>query len=541
MITAYKQRVRRQGSIYVVVLGASLMVAMLGLAALIGQRIQNRMLTSSAGVRQAQLNAQAAVEFALLTMKTDANWRTNQTNGVWFTGRNIGVGTCSLSVTDPVDANLADDANEPVAIRGIGYADKAEQRFDITADPRRPPADVLRASASAGGSVSGQSSLDWVGITSTYTGATGAIPITYSSLALANDPVFELGRNISFDNGTTDWDDDPPGLTKATFTGPLATLGHAACLRVDRTTLQEGAGNRLQVGLMKPSTTYQVSVEVHPDLSLTKLANWFKVFMIVEYANGTYVEAAGSFTQLTFLANNTWNTLTATIATPAWTEEPSNVYLVVNSDRTGGMNYRFYIDNVHVYEDVSGRILSRQALGPTAGNPNGIYTIDCGGGKLTIERSRILGTLVVTNPGTGSNIGNGPMLMAPITPGYPSLLVKGDFAIRATTRSLNEAESNTNYNPGTMPYDFGNSTSGATDGNLNDSYPSEIQGLVAVSGNLTFANAPRIRGQVVVGGTATGTSVLEYRSDAILNPPPGFQGQYLLERRPISGRKSVLP
>src|SRR5262245_36997934 len=151
MIPSSKQRACRRGGIYIVVLGTSLIVATLGLAALIGQRIQNRMLSSSSDVRQAQLNAHTAVELALLTMKTDANWRTTQTNGVWFTGRNTGAGSCSLSVTDPVDANLANDATQPVAIRGIGYAGKAEQRFDVTADPRRPPADVLRAGATAGG------------------------------------------------------------------------------------------------------------------------------------------------------------------------------------------------------------------------------------------------------------------------------------------------------------------------------------------------------------------------------------------------------
>jgi hypothetical protein len=534
MFPTSNKRTRRQGGIYIVVLGTSLIVATLGLAALVGQRLQNKMLTASVDVRQAQLNAHAAVDLALLTMKQDANWRTTQTNGVWFTGRSTGAGTCSLSVTDPLDANLTDDANEPVTIRGIGYSGKAEQRYDVTADARRPPADVLRASANAGGLIAGQSSVDWNTVSSTYTGTAGATPITYASLPLATDSQFELGRNISFDNGLDDWDDDPPGLPDADFAGPLATLGHAACMRVDRSDRRAGAGNRLQSGLMKPNTTYQVSVEVY-----TLLPNWFNVFMIVEYANGTYVEAAGTLPPLA--SGLVWNTFTTSITTPAWTEEPANVYLVVNSDRTGGLSNSFYIDNIHVYEDATGRFLFRQALGPTVANPNGIYTIDCGGSKLTIERSRILGTLVVVNPGAGSNIGNGPIFMAPATPGYPSLLVKGDFAIRATTRSLNEAESNANYNPGTMPFDFGTSTSAATDGNLNDSYPSEIRGLVAVSGNLTFTNTPRIRGQLVVGGSVTGTSGLEYRSDSLLSPPPGFQGQYLLERRPISGRKSVLP
>src|SRR5262245_12152024 len=280
MIPSSKQRACRRGGIYIVVLGVSLIVAMLGLAALMGQRIQNRMLSSSSDVRQAQLNAHTAVELALLTMKTDANWRTSQTNGTWFTDRSTGAGTGSPLGTDPGDANLANDATQPVAIRGIGYAGKAEQRFDVSADPRRPPADVLRTSATAGGLISGQSStVDWNTVTSTYTGATGATPITYSTLPLANDPLFEPGRNLSFDNGTTDWDDDPPGLPDADFTGPLATLGHSACLRVDRTDRRAGAGNRLQVGLMKPNTTYQVSVEIHPDLSavLLKFSNWFKV------------------------------------------------------------------------------------------------------------------------------------------------------------------------------------------------------------------------------------------------------------------------
>src|SRR5262245_59134912 len=126
----------RRAGVYVVVLGTSLVVGLLGLSALVAQRVQNRMLTSSNDVRQAQLNAHSAVELALLTMKTDTNWRTSQSNGAWFTGGATGAGTCSVSVTDPADSDLADDANEPVTIRGIGYSGKAEQRFDVSVDPR---------------------------------------------------------------------------------------------------------------------------------------------------------------------------------------------------------------------------------------------------------------------------------------------------------------------------------------------------------------------------------------------------------------------
>jgi imidazolonepropionase len=47
------------------VLGTSLIVALLALSTLALQRIQNRMLTTTADIRQAQLNAEAAIELGL--------------------------------------------------------------------------------------------------------------------------------------------------------------------------------------------------------------------------------------------------------------------------------------------------------------------------------------------------------------------------------------------------------------------------------------------------------------------------------------------
>jgi hypothetical protein len=277
---------------------------------------------------------------------------------------------------------------------------------------------------------------------------------------------------------------------------------------------------------------------VHPDLSVLQ-TNRFKLFMITEYVDGTYVESSGSTTTISWLAN-VWTTCTATVTTPNWSEEPANVYVVVNSDHASGSASRFYLDNIHVYENATGRLLYGQALGPTVANPNGIYWIDCGGGKLLIERSRILGTLVVLNPGAGSAISNGPIRMAPAKPGYPALMVNGNFAIRSTARQLNEAEYITNFNPSNMPFEFNNSLASPTDTGLNDSYPSEIQGLVAVSGDLAFENTPRLRGQVIVGGAVTGTYSLDYQPYSMINPPPSFYS-YRYDTRPTSVRKVVLP
>src|ERR1700704_634098 len=72
---------RRQGGVYIAVLGSAMIIALLGLCALFGQRIQNRLVSASTDIRQAQLNANTAVELVLLTMKQDASWRTNNING----------------------------------------------------------------------------------------------------------------------------------------------------------------------------------------------------------------------------------------------------------------------------------------------------------------------------------------------------------------------------------------------------------------------------------------------------------------------------
>jgi hypothetical protein len=518
------------------VLGTSLIVSLLALCALMGQRIQNRMLIASSDIRQAQLNADAAVELALLNMNQDANWRSNRSNGSWFVGRGTTAGTCAVEVTDPIDSNLVDDADEPVVIRAIGNAGDAEQRCEITIEARRDPIDILRACANAGGILANQSTFDWNTVFGAYAGAGIGTSISYSSLPTADQ--FEFARNTSINTNDDYWDDDPPGLPTSDFNAPQGFAGHAATLRVDRDDKRAGAGNRLQVSRLKPNTSYQVSIEVHPDLSLLQ-TNRFKLFMITEYADGSYVESTGSTTAISWLAN-VWTTCSATITTPNWTEEPANVYVVVNSDHPSGFASRIYLDNIRVYENVTGRLLYGQALGPTGPNPNGIYWVDCGGGKLLIERSRIFGTLVVLNPGPGSAIANGPIRMAPAKPGYPALMVNGNFAISSSARVLNEAEYVTNLNPAGMPYDFNSPLATSTDTSLNDAYPSEIQGLVAVSGNLTFENSPRLSGQVIVGGAVSGAYSLNYQPYSMINPPPSFYG-YRYDPRPVSARKVVLP
>jgi hypothetical protein len=165
-----------------------------------------------------------------------------------------------------------------------------------------------------------------------------------------------------------------------------------------------------------------------------------------------------------------------------------------------------------------------------------------------IERSRILGSLLVVNPGAGSCVAEGPISWAPFTAGYPVLLVDADdvseanFSLRATNRNLNEADNEVNFNPAGVPYDFENILCGAVDTSANDIFPSEIRGLVVIRNDLTYQNNPRVSGHIVIGGNISNSSGeldSQFQPDSLLNPPPGFWAPYSYVRRPASVRKVV--
>ena len=149
----------RRGGIYIAVLGTAMIVAVLGMSALIGQRLQNRMIMTSGDVRQAQLNANTAIELGLLMMKNDTSWRTNNASGNWFVNRGTNAGTCTLNVTDPIDGNLSNNPDDPVVLLGIGYSGEAIQRATVTIDPRKNPLSCLRYAVTTGGAITLQNDI----------------------------------------------------------------------------------------------------------------------------------------------------------------------------------------------------------------------------------------------------------------------------------------------------------------------------------------------------------------------------------------------
>jgi hypothetical protein len=598
----------RRGGVYLAVLGTAMIAGVLAFSALALQRVQNRMLSSSSEVRQAQLNAEAAIGMGLLTVKSDPAWRTNNPNGQWFANRNIGDGGCALSVVDPLDGDLTDNPSEPIVLTGIGASGNAVQRIVKTVDVYPEPLECLRSSVAAGGNISlsgatlratnaglitanavSASSSDVYGRVQAANVSGGTYRNTTTQVAAADLPtmpdwstVFDyyqdngteipigsvpssLGnfeRNGNFQSNDNYWYGNPPGVAPATV-ARSTTTGKASsppgCLLVsNRGNWNSGACQSI-AGYVKAGHTYLISAHValSPNVPIAT-----KVFRVRLTTKGTesaevHVNSADSppITGSSFLTFPP-TPISAIVTAPAWSGDLEYAFIkfAFSDSSSSPPYYDFHIDDVVVTDVTVGKFIYRQVLGPNVNsmtldvNSEGLYWINCAGQDLVIERSRIKGTLLLVNPGSGSMIGPGPIQWSPAKPGYPALLVdadipsNADFRIEATNRTLSEPEDGRQYNPDN-PAGMSHASLGS-DADMNDTFPSEIEGLIVVRDDLTFKNRTLVRGSVIVGDqiNSTGGSLeVEYRPDSLYSPPPGFESTSKHVERPLSVHKEVLP
>jgi hypothetical protein len=112
--------------------------------------------------------------------------------------------------------------------------------------------------------------------------------------------------------------------------------------------------------------------------------------------------------------------------------------------------------------------------------------------------------------------------MEPAVSNYPAFLIQGSVEFRLHTTELSEASRGVNFNPPGSPYE------GSTNKKLNDTYPSQIKGLVYVSGtaDITLDDTVVDAGLLVVGNEITvsvgETLTVNYAPHYFSNPPPGF-------------------
>jgi hypothetical protein len=605
--TNYKMQIhsrpfRRSGSVYLAVLGTSLIVSLLALSALALQRVQNRSLAATANLRQAQLNAESAIELGLLAMKQDANWRTTYTSGHWITNRNLTAGTCSLDGIDAVDGNLANNTTDPVIFTGIGNSGTAEQRVQVAVDPRSQPLSCLRSAVTVGRNLtltntvlrssglvsvsSASASQSTVygnvqGVTvsgSTYSGSSTQVSASQLPTQPTWSTLFDyyktngtqldytkiptqtnnFARNTGVESaiGTNDWTGSPIGASVATIaqTNTLAANASNNSLKVSgRADYTAGAAQYID-NYALPAQSYTVDCYIRMSSGIVQ--NY--VISLCTKGSGAAQTVNSPNLLVTLIGGFTH--VTATLQAPNWNGNLAYAYVKIAG--AAGNTSTFYIDDLSIREANTDRVIYQQALGPgynnlysgAPTNAQGIYWVDCGLHNLTISRSRIKGTLLVINPGTSSCIGPGPVRWSPAVAGYPALLVHADtaananIAIRTTNRVLSETENSDptanparliNYNPTGAPSD-----DLGQDSDTGDIYASEISGLVAVENNLTFQNNGLIRGAVIVGNdlsASSGSLEIAFQPESLLNPPPGFTAATTYVRRPVSTKKMVSP
>lgn len=134
---------RRRGSIYIAVLGVSLIVATLAAGGIIASRIQARDISAGSDMAEAQLYARSGLELARLWISQDANWRTNRTNGDWGSAMTLGNGSFTVNVVDPLDANLANRPHDPVTITVTGAKGTARHMTSMTLNASALPISSL--------------------------------------------------------------------------------------------------------------------------------------------------------------------------------------------------------------------------------------------------------------------------------------------------------------------------------------------------------------------------------------------------------------
>jgi hypothetical protein len=164
--------------------------------------------------------------------------------------------------------------------------------------------------------------------------------------------------------------------------------------------------------------------------------------------------------------------------------------------------------------------LSGFLLAPTSNpfgnlNQRGLYVLDCAGRNVTISDCRIVGTLLLVNPGASSAL-SGAVVMEPAIRGYPCLVVDGNITLDASSTRLNE--SGTNFNPQGVPHPY---FGGSVDQDMSDGYAARIYGGVAVTGRFIMQGTGSIAGLSVGGDCGIQGSLTVNRDDwASWSPAP---------------------
>ena len=559
-------------------MGTAMIVTVLATAALLTVRIQRGQIDDVADTTSARLYARAAIDMALFRIENDPDWRQKMKDGTWEVEQPIGDGTYSLQAIDPVDGDLTDEVYDPVVIVATGRSGPARHMLQVRLRVKQPGLRCLEPAIHGGNGVTfddgvtansdrivsanatikaknaaqvfadveaEQSVLALTG--GVFHGSTttegqwprempdGVTVLDYytangTAIDIADLPLWDADQLVNSDmtDGTTSWQ----AVGGCSLTSDADGSDGSNAIRVDgRTAASDGPGQDV-TDKIQSGETYYAKVDAK---SLAGLLNLRITLTTESTGSGTQTVSApwtevGS-SEFALVEGNLIPTWTGILTQARWLVESQTATTGFKVDAT-----LLKIANA----TANSRAIHRRVLSPASNpfgvgntNPKGLYIVNCGGQIISIKDCRILGTLVLIDPGNGSRV-HGSMNWTPAVigpdpsvPNLPALLATGSVTIACSSTGLDEGLVNANFNPPGIPYEA------SEDSEKDDIYPSVVKGVLYCTQSFTLEGHPAIEGVVVaqlniqVNGTNLDVTYAPVYFEE--NAPPGFRADPVVE------------
>ena len=151
MVKPLKTNAHRQGSTYIIVVGATLLITVFMMAGLLVIRIQRNQFQNASDQQQARLNAEAALDLGLNYIRVNpSNWRNQPLN---LQSEYSAPNELQLAMIDPVDGDLFDSLEDPVLLVATGSAGNAIQMIRARLNLDAQGYDSLQSAIHAGNQI----------------------------------------------------------------------------------------------------------------------------------------------------------------------------------------------------------------------------------------------------------------------------------------------------------------------------------------------------------------------------------------------------
>ena len=246
-MTRTAQARRRRGSVYILIIGVTMLAAAMTIAASIAGRVQARLLDAANNASEARTYAQSAIDLGRLYIAQDSNWRTDRSNGTWFTGMSIGGGSMQLDVLNP-SGTLNRFNADPILFTGTGTCGTSVQKIQVAIMPTIKPYTCLSTAMMAGTNIQFQSSN--ISPTGVLIASNGSMTLGSANIGPSLQAVGSINYNSGHCSGTV-----TSGVTPRTMPGFNAFDYYTANgTTISLSSLPFFSGNRsLSSGVLAPT------------------------------------------------------------------------------------------------------------------------------------------------------------------------------------------------------------------------------------------------------------------------------------------------